>query len=176
MSRKMDYQSTYQPPDVEKAPTKKKKKERDRSVECFKWVFLFLIGLGIYGVIVLAMSIPAIVVGATKDCDVQGRYNLKVWLIVYGSTGLLSLGAIVWFIGDHLEGRDEASEYGLGATYLFKVVWVIVGAVWVYGYDTGDNYQNCDRNLYLYTFWLVTIYLALIGISLLMGIVSLIRR
>lgn len=70
---------------------------------------------------------------------------------------------------------------------LFSLTWLILGSVWIYRYDEvrllfvslpcsggnllgaqchltqGANYINCDKTLYLFVFWVITVEWGVLG-------------
>jgi len=145
----------------------------DMGVRILKLIFK-LFGLLLLIALMCGMSIANVVVGALyqgKTCD----EDLSTFLIVFGVFGLASFVLSVCLKicykpppdGTDKEKGAANDIFNQSGFYvctgccsslisLFLFAWMIVGSVWVYRLDPGDDYQFCDRILYLYTFWIIT--------------------
>lgn len=144
-------------------------------LDFFKNIFIIILGtlgctiiLGVTIVIPICMIVMGLVY--LHDCP-QGEY-IPVYLLVGGIFGivkqLLHLSARVR--QTEQERQEENLRQSPTQTLLncFMLGWFIIGSVWVYkeyepNYDpTIGNY--CNKNLYLFAFWLITSVYILLGI------------
>lgn len=102
--------------------------------------------------------------------------KFSLFLMVYGATTLFGccLG--------YLNARDPAREENVTACSrsisvlhvllgIFAWGWYITGSVWIFSFDIQPGYANCDRTLYLYTYWSVLVpYLLLAGVLVFGGL------
>lgn len=125
-----------------------------------------------------ALNVVSILMGAGifGECDED---KIMTWLIVSGSVGIPT--SILGFIINKYYKKEEGEEvncgfdttegrlrYANGVLVLFTLIWLIIGSVWVYKYDAGPNYAHCDRDVYLYAFWLITVSWILMGVVILL--------
>ncbi|KJE96106.1 hypothetical protein CAOG_06475 [Capsaspora owczarzaki ATCC 30864] len=128
------------------------------------------IGVSVMGALFLGIPISMIVIGAVKwdaPCDTD---HFRIFLIVGGTCGLATN---LYSLCCKKKRRDENGELIpeeptllgrlMTLTEVFELGWFIVGNVWVYSYDTGDDYANCDKTLFLFTFWIVTTFYLILG-------------
>ncbi|KAF2905379.1 hypothetical protein ILUMI_00797 [Ignelater luminosus] len=120
-------------------------------------------------IILLILDIAMLVVGIIKknECPVEDR--IPIYLIVAGAVGIVS--KILPFINRKLE--FTLVTYVIYLLYLFEIVWAVVGSVWVYKiYQPNYNELlplHCNRELYLFTFWILTIRWILVALSFVLG-------
>lgn len=138
-------------------------------------IVLGTLGCSIILGVTIVIPICMIVMGSIylHECP-QGEY-IPVYLLVGGIFGilkqLLHLSARVRQTEE--ERQEENLRQSPTQTLLncFMLGWFIIGSVWVYkeyepNYDpTSEKY--CNRNLYLFAFWLITsVYIILAFITL----------
>lgn len=144
-------------------------------IDFLKNVLIIILGtlgctiiLGVTIVIPICMIVMGLVY--LHDCP-QGEY-IPVYLIVGGFFGilkqLLHLSARVR--QTEQERREENLRQSPTQTLLncFMLGWFIIGSVWVYK-EYEPNYDKslgiyCNRNLYMFAFWLITSVYVLLGI------------
>lgn len=143
------------------------RQERDNSST---WEFLEkLPGLLLNGldkivglIIVLGWSIANITIAGVYWNAHCTTNHFKIYLLVGGIISIIN--QII--TPKKKEGDDDntpGKKTGKWLT-LFLVAWFIVGSVWVYKFDTGPNYGNCEKTLFLYTFWSITAAYIIIAI------------
>jgi len=105
--------------------------------------------------ILAALPVTMIVIGAVYFNDCPGISNLNAWLIVFGSFSLLQtvMNIVRRCLFRKKDSGDENSDknYGSycfgsleGLITIFLFVWIIVGSVWVFRYyDTWRNFEMC---------------------------------
>ena len=77
-------------------------------------------------------------------------------------------------------GRTVFQAIGLIAN-VFQMVWIIIGSFWVYSkYEPSYNQTNsdyCEKTVYLFTFWVITItHIGLFVTLLISGLLLLFTR
>lgn len=137
-------------------------------------ILLGTIGCTIILGVTIVIPICMIVIGSIylHECP-QGEY-IPVYLLVGGIFGilkqLLHLSARVR--QTEVEREEEHLRQSPTQTLLncFMLGWFIIGSVWVYkefepNYDpNAANGKYCNKNLYLFAFWLITSVYILLGI------------
>jgi len=116
-------------------------------------------------VICLALPIASICIGSIYLDDCPRERYIPIFLIVSGVFGVLrALSTSIHSIRnrDKEENEKKANPFdGLVGCFLFA--WFIAGSVWVYrvhnDYQSDDPTQEdyCDKTLYLYAFWTLTV-------------------
>ncbi|XP_060530617.1 transmembrane protein 272-like [Cylas formicarius] len=135
-------------------------------------IILGTLGCTIILGVTIVIPICMIVMGSIylHECP-QGEY-IPVYLLVGGIFGilkqLLHLSARVRQTEE--ERQEENLRQSPTQTLLncFMLGWFIIGSVWVYkeyqpNYDPSFG-QYCNKNLYLFAFWLITSVYILLGI------------
>ncbi|GJQ86648.1 hypothetical protein Trydic_g15750 [Trypoxylus dichotomus] len=142
----------------------------------FKNILIILLGavgctviLGVTIIIPICMIVMGLIY--LHDCP-QGEY-IPVYLLVGGIFGILKQ---LLHLSTRVRQREEEREeeqlrQSPTQTLLncFMLGWFIIGSVWVYkeyepNYDQSKNDgQYCNRNLYLFAFWLITSVYILLG-------------
>nr|CAI5868793.1 unnamed protein product [Callosobruchus analis] len=150
------------------------RKSSKGALEFLKNVIIIILGtLGCTIILGVTIVIPIcmIVMGAIylHDCP-QGEY-IPVYLLVGGIFGivkqLLHLSARVR--QTEAERREENLRQSPTQTLLncFMLGWFIIGSVWVYKeYEPNYDPMNgtyCNKNLYMFAFWLITSVYILLG-------------
>ncbi|KAI4463381.1 hypothetical protein MML48_4g00013346 [Holotrichia oblita] len=133
----------------------------------------FIVGCTVILGVTIIIPICMIVMGLIylHDCP-QGEY-IPVYLLVGGIFGILKQ---LLHLSTRVRQREEEREeeqlrQSPTQTLLncFMLGWFIIGSVWVYkeyepNYDPSKNDgQYCNRNLYLFAFWLITSVYILLG-------------
>lgn len=122
--------------------------------------------------VTIIIPICMIVMGGIylHDCP-QGEY-IPIYLLVGGIFGILKQ---LLHLSVRVRQREEEREAELlrqspTQTILncFMLGWFIIGSVWVYkeyepDYDPRSPYY-CNRNLYLFAFWLITSVYIILGV------------
>src|SRR3990167_6017681 len=108
----------------------------------------------IFLIVMLGPSTTSIVIAGIywNDCSTN---HLKIYLLVSGIIGIVDSVTKIYdkyLVKEEEKGKNKKSD----TLNLFLLIWLIVGSVWVYKYNVGDNYANCNRTLYLYTYWNMT--------------------
>ncbi|XP_050303579.1 transmembrane protein 272-like [Anthonomus grandis grandis] len=134
-------------------------------------IVLGTLGCSIILGVTIVVPICMIVMGSIylHECP-QGEY-IPVYLLVGGIFGilkqLLHLSARVRQTEE--ERQEENLRQSPTQTLLncFMLGWFIIGSVWVYKeYEPNYNPTNgkyCNRNLYLFAFWLITSVYSILG-------------
>ena len=132
----------------------------------------------IYSVLPVAQLVIG---GSNQDsCTIQPK--IPLWLIVNGGCGIaLAVLKTVTSIADFIKKRknptgSHKSQALLGCINMllgiFTLVWFILGNYWVYSVDSEVQYNEmvnpgtyCDKLVYLFAFWSITVSWIMIGLS-----------
>lgn len=137
-------------------------------------ILLGTIGCTIILGVTIVIPICMIVMGSIylHECP-QGEY-IPIYLLVGGIFGILKqlLHLSTRVRKTDAEREDEQLRQSPTQTLLncFMLGWFIIGSVWVYkefepNYDPNvANGKYCNKNLYLFAFWLITSVYILLGI------------
>lgn len=106
----------------------------------------------------------SIVIGSIGECEKHGTQNIKAWLIVFGAGGSLIIGVSKWAEIDSYSRIMHSPNGPLSAgvyvsLIMGMLVWLVVGNIWVYNYDVGPDYQECD----MLTFTFVKLVVPMMG-------------
>ncbi|OCT90573.1 transmembrane protein 272 [Xenopus laevis] len=120
-------------------------------------------------VILTAIHIANIAIGAVYINDCPGQYLIPYYLIITGAVSLLLLFLTCLPCGD---GREPprtswAVLCSQGVLMLFLFCFFIAGNVWVYSLYP-DSTKQCNRILYLYAFWIITLVYIFIGVAVIL--------
>ncbi|CAF0897145.1 unnamed protein product [Brachionus calyciflorus] len=127
-----------------------------------------------------AYPIAMIAVGATNlnKCTIEPK--IPVWLIVSGSVSIfMAFLMAISLISQAVLKR--AAIVGIFSCItcvvsLFQLAWFITGNVWVYSkngsviYDIETSPNYCDKTLYLFSFWTITVAYIMMGLSIIISI------
>nr|XP_033779776.1 transmembrane protein 272-like [Geotrypetes seraphini]XP_033779777.1 transmembrane protein 272-like [Geotrypetes seraphini] len=118
-----------------------------------------------------ALAIANIAVGAVYLGQCPKQKLIPHYLIVSGSGGLLYLALSCLPCGGN--GREPLppslpTVIVRGLLLFFLFVYFIVGNVWVYSiylpdFEHQESPKYCQRQLYLYAFWILTLHYILLG-------------
>ncbi|XP_018336283.1 uncharacterized protein LOC108744834 isoform X2 [Agrilus planipennis] len=139
-------------------------------------ILLGTIGCTIILGVTIVIPICMIVMGAMYLHDCPGGEYIPVYLLVGGIFGILKqlLHLSVRVRKREEERQEEHLRQSPTQTLLncFMLGWFIIGSVWVYkeyepNYDPNvDQLNYCNKNLYLFAFWLITsVYILLAFIT-----------
>ncbi|XP_030285587.1 transmembrane protein 272 [Sparus aurata] len=131
--------------------------------------------------VLCAMPIAEIVIGAIHLNDCPRKHFIPIYLIVLGAFGLML--AVLSCLPCAQEPKDSTTNplSRLCATWnslvsLFLFCWFICGNVWIYSIYKPNFDKNttatdpyCDRTLYLFAFWVTTLVYILFGVFLVGG-------
>ncbi|KAM4747780.1 transmembrane protein 272-like [Rhinophrynus dorsalis] len=131
--------------------------------------------------ILAGIHIANIAIGAVYINDCPGQRLIPYYLIILGAVSLLFLSLTCLPCGD---GR-EPPQTGLGTLcaqgvlLLFLFAFFIAGNVWIYSlymepWDSPVHPKRCNRVLYLYAFWITTLFHICIALLLLIALCVLI--
>ncbi|XP_069623472.1 transmembrane protein 272-like isoform X1 [Ranitomeya imitator] len=123
--------------------------------------------------IVVGLNIASITIGVIYFNKCPGQYLIPYYLIISGAASLLhlSLTCLPCAEEDQVTSVTFASFLAQGVMLIFLFIFFIVGNVWIYSlagesWDNPSSPKYCDRVLYLYAFWTIT--LTYIGLFLLL--------
>ncbi|XP_075906800.1 transmembrane protein 272 [Nelusetta ayraudi] len=132
-------------------------------------------------VIVCALTIANIAIGAVYLHDCPRQRFIPIYLIVMGVFGMAL--TLLSYLPCARQNSDEPPNplspvcviwNSLTSTFMF--CWFIAGNVWIYSVYRPDFQKNllnpdmyCNKNLYLYAFWTTTLVYILIAVALLGG-------
>ncbi|XP_041821646.1 transmembrane protein 272-like [Chelmon rostratus] len=137
-------------------------------------------------VVLCAMPVAEIAIGATYLHDCPRQRHIPIYLIVLGVFSLvlvmLSCLPCTHEPEDAPPSRLSRSIMGWNSLIsVFLFCWFIAGNVWTYSiyqpnYDKNTTNVNpyCNRTLYLFSFWTMTVVYILMGISLVVGCIYLV--
>ncbi|XP_067412923.1 transmembrane protein 272-like [Emydura macquarii macquarii] len=131
--------------------------------------------LSFLGKVVLSgLPIASIVIGALYLGQCPRQYLVPYYLLVGGSASLLFLLLTCLPCGDGTAPTQlSPGARGWRAAFLlFLFSWFIAGNVWVYSiyppnYGDPKALDFCNRLLYLFAFWTITLVYVALGIALL---------
>lgn len=135
-----------------------------------------LIGIMVFFAAIFSLGMLAvysimIYLGSEHHCD---NNDLKIWMIVYGSTCLVSV-CISWLTGNNKNTSEDNETTTMdvihGLISLFLIVWLIVGTVWFFGYDVGPNYSKCDELMYKYGKGMIIASWSVLGVVIVVSII-----
>ncbi|XP_069776051.1 transmembrane protein 272 [Narcine bancroftii] len=129
------------------------------------------------------LAVASITMGTIylDSCTIQ--YLIPIHLIVFGSSTLFFMMLSLLPCSSNDEGSTSTSRRsgnackGLGSMFCF--IWFICGSVWIYriyepNYIDKLSADYCDKTLYLFAFWLITVVYIILGITLAFGACALI--
>jgi hypothetical protein len=159
------------------------------SLEYFKSaVFMFLGTAGCTFSLMMVLAIPMsmILVGAKFKDDCPVEPFIPVYLIVAGSFGMIKTIIVIMqgllYTGEVFPGRSGGGEkqsderpfawvFLDGCLNLFLFTWFVAGNVWVYSHykphfspPPHEPYNYCNPTLYLFSFWVITISYMIVGL------------
>ncbi|XP_063786996.1 uncharacterized protein LOC134936024 isoform X2 [Pseudophryne corroboree] len=112
----------------------------------------------------VGINISSIAIGAIYFNDCPGQYLIPYYLIISGVACLLLLCLTCLPCGD---GREPPSislpnVCAQSVMILFLFAFFIAGNVWIYSlnsepWDSPSGPHRCNRVLYLYSFWVITL-------------------
>ncbi|CAF0869710.1 unnamed protein product [Brachionus calyciflorus] len=133
----------------------------------------------IFFVILSAIPITMIIIGAIYKDQCTIDHKIPIWLIVYGVFGLLNVilrtirncYSILKIASNELyESYKIKMQILLSIIELFMFVWFICGNVWIYSVKSKVVTENqldpfyCHATCYYFAFWMITIKWILLGI------------
>ncbi|CAF0818200.1 unnamed protein product [Brachionus calyciflorus] len=131
----------------------------------------------IFFVILSAIPITMIIIGAIYKDQCTIDHKIPIWLIVYGVFGLLNVILRTVQNSHYIfkKARNELNEsfkikMRILIIDLFLFAWFICGNVWIYSVKSKvvtDNQLDpsyCHANCYYFAFWMITIKWILLGI------------
>ncbi len=120
----------------------------------------------------LAYGITSLVIGV-EYMGAPCETDLSMWNIVAGTMMLVSVllqinamalgGSILVISRGDRTCSQVVSLIVTGAIGLFSFAWMIVGYVYTYGIDYDTHY--CPALLFGWSFWTLTLFLSLIGVT-----------
>ncbi|XP_062597316.1 transmembrane protein 272-like isoform X1 [Saccostrea cucullata] len=165
---------------------KKAKVESDSNVGFFKTVVGLLfasVGCTICLIIILAIPVASIVIGALylNKCPIQ-RY-IPIYLIVSGAVGIVyNVFGILRKLASKRNEEGETEERPGVFTSIcncvfgcFLLAWFIAGNVWIYNIyndwssDPANPDKYCHPTCYLFAFWTTTLVYIFIGATIVLG-------
>ncbi|XP_040271092.1 transmembrane protein 272-like [Bufo bufo] len=114
--------------------------------------------------LLVGINIASIVIGAIYINDCPGQYLIPYYLIISGVACLLylSMTCLPCIDEDQVTSVNLASLCAQGVILLFLFAFFIAGNVWIYSlthesWDDETSPKRCNRVLYLYAFWTITL-------------------
>ncbi|KAM3924269.1 transmembrane protein 272-like [Leptodactylus fuscus] len=114
--------------------------------------------------ILVGINISSIVIGVIYFNDCPGQPLIPYYLIVSGGASLLYLfmTCLPCIDSDRVTTINLANLCAQGLMILFLFAFFIVGNVWVYSlynepWNDPRSPSRCQRVLYLYAFWMITL-------------------
>lgn len=157
------------------------------SLEYFKSalvMFLGTAGCTVSLMLVLAIPMSMILIGAKYKDDCPVEPFIPVYLIVAGSFGMIKTIIVIMqgllytgevFPGRHNEKQSDERPFAWvfldGCLNLFLFTWFVAGNVWVYSHykphfspPLHQPYNYCDQTLYMFAFWVITLSYMIVGL------------
>ncbi|XP_069836982.1 transmembrane protein 272-like [Dendropsophus ebraccatus] len=114
--------------------------------------------------ILVAVNIASITIGVIYINDCPGQYLIPYYLIISGVGCLLylSMTCLPCVDEDQATWVTLANLCSQGVMLLFLFAFFIAGNVWIYSlnhesWDDPSSLKQCNRVLYLYAFWTITL-------------------
>lgn len=133
--------------------------------------------------ILVGINIASITMGVIYINECPGQYLIPYYLIISGVACLmyLSMTCLPCVDEDQVTSVNIANLCAQGVMLLFLFAFFIAGNVWIYSltrepWDDPTSLKRCNRVLYLYAFWIITLchlcFLVLLGtyLCLLLGL------
>ncbi|XP_075062607.1 transmembrane protein 272-like [Mixophyes fleayi] len=112
----------------------------------------------------VCMNIASIAIGAIYINDCPGQYLIPYYLIISGVACLLQLSLTCLPCGDGMEPPSVSlvNVCAQSVMLMFLFAFFIAGNVWIYSlnhepWDSPSGPKRCNRVLYLYAFWIITL-------------------
>lgn len=152
------------------------RKNSSGPLDFLKKILILILGtLGctvILGVTVV-VPISMIIVGSVYLRDCPAEPHIPVYLIVGGAFGALKNAMNFWSRCKRNEGEEDERRLRQSPAdtviNCFLFAWFITGCVWVYRiyqpeYEDTTSILYCNKNLYMFSFWLITTAYIVLGI------------
>lgn len=137
--------------------------------------------LGFTKIILCAIPIAQIAIGAIHLDDCPRQDYIPIYLIVVGAFGVML--TVLSCLPCAQESKDgppnpfsQVCTIWNSLTSLFLFCWFIAGNVWIYSIYEPNYNKNatdvssyCDRTLYLFAFWTTTLVYILLALALVGG-------
>ncbi|XP_056426173.1 transmembrane protein 272-like [Hyla sarda] len=114
--------------------------------------------------ILVGINITSITIGVFYINGCPGQYLIPYYLIITGLACLLylSMTCLPCIDEDQVTWVNFASLCAQGVILLFLFAFFIAGNVWIYSlthepWDEPSSLKRCNRVLYLYAFWTITL-------------------
>ncbi|XP_075711630.1 transmembrane protein 272-like [Rhinoderma darwinii] len=114
--------------------------------------------------LLVGINIASITIGVIYINDCPGQYLIPYYLIISGVACLLylSMTCLPCIDEDQVTSVNLANLCAQGVMLLFLFAFFIAGNVWIYSlthepWDNPSSLKRCNRVLYLYAFWTITL-------------------